>query len=184
MEVTHSQQLSTLLISLVTGAFLGAIYDCVRILRCILGVEYYSKIKDFKYKNLKSKKNGRISKAKENIVMLITDILFFVFCGISIAIIVYYANSGIVRWYIFVFCFFGFLAYYLTLGRLVIRIANTVAIIIRLFISNTVYLLVYPLKPVAPLLKKLFLRLKLKIKNKKIKKEENKKRDILLSYGK
>jgi hypothetical protein len=59
-----------------------------------------------------------------------------------------------------------------------------VAIIIRLFISNSVYLLVYPLKPVAPLVKKLFLCLKLKIKNKKIKKEENKKRDILLSYGK
>ena len=180
MEAIYSQQLSTLPIYLITGVFLGAFYDLVRIIRCIFGVEYYSKNK---LKNLKSKKNSKISSIKENIVMLITDILFFLFSGIIIAIIVYYANSGIVRWYIFVCCILGFLAYYFTLGKLVIRIANTVGIIIRSIFSQIVYLFIYPLKPFVLLTKRLFVSIKSKIYSREGKKTEDI-REILLSYGK
>ena len=183
MEAIYSQQLSTLPIYLITGVFLGAFYDLVRIIRCIFGVEYYSKNKYFKLKNLKSKKNSKISSIKENIVMLITDILFFLFSGIIIAIIVYYANSGIVRWYIFVCCILGFLAYYFTLGKLVIRIANTVGIIIRSIFSQIVYLFIYPLKPIVLLTMRLFVSIKLKINSREDKKTEDI-REILLSYGK
>ena len=87
MEAIYSQQLSTLPIYLITGVFLGAFYDLVRIIRCIFGVEYYSKNKYFKLKNLKSKKNSKISSIKENIVMLITDILFFLFSIMQIAVL-------------------------------------------------------------------------------------------------
>ena len=81
------------------------------------------------------------------------------------------------------FGFFGFLAYYFTVGRLVIRIADRVATVIRLFASSIVYLLVYPLRPIVPLTKRIFLLLKSKPKS-AVNKTEDKKREVLLSYGK
>ena len=183
MEATYSQQLSTFVISLITGAFLGAVYDAIRILRCIFGVRYYNKNKPFWSDKVKSRKARGLTRLKESILIFITDILFFVFSGVTIAIIVYYVNSGIVRWYILMLCLFGFLAYYFTVGRLVIRIADRVATVIRLFASSIVYLLVYPLKPIVPLTKRIFLLLKSKPKS-AVNKSEDKKREVLLSYGK
>ena len=183
MEATYSQQLSTFIISFITGAFLGAIYDGVRILRCIFGVRYYNRNKTFVFNKIKIRKKQGLTQLNENILIFVTDILFFMFSGITIAIIVYYVNSGIVRWYILLLCLLGFLAYYFTVGKLVIRIADRVATVIRLFVLYTVYLLVYPLKPLVPLTKKMVQLLKPKPKNKGNKKEDSK-REVLLSYGK
>jgi hypothetical protein len=168
---------------LITGAFLGAIYDCVRILRCILGIEYYTKPVRLKLKKSKKERGGKISKIKENTVMLITDIIFFVFCGIFLSIIVYYVNSGIVRWYILAFCLIGFAVYYFTVGKLVISVSNIIAGVIREIISCVIYLLLFPFKPVVPMTKKLFLTVKGKLIAKNRQKKAENTREVMLSIG-
>ena len=187
MEISMSQQLSAIIISLITGVILGAIYDVVRIIRCILGVKYTEirpKISLFKNK---PKKSLRISGLTESLIIHITDVLFFIVCGIIIAITVYFSNSGRVRWFIYFFCVLGFLAYYFTVGKIVIKLSGTITEILKTAVYSFVYLLFYPFFPIVSIIKgvthKMIEGCKVRRINEK-KKKDLIKRNVLINYGK
>lgn len=186
MEISMSQQLSTIIISLITGAFLGVIYDTVRFIRCALGIKYCNNSFKCSIKTIKTKEKTRLTGLKENIIIHITDILFFIICGIVIAILVYYSNNGRVRWFIYFFSAIGFLIYYLTIGKIIIRLSGVITEVLKSIVYYTFYLIVYPLLPIRNFAKLLFTKIHTEFKIKKAKKRNEKlgHRNILINYGK
>lgn len=105
--IVISHQLWETALGLLVGAFLGLSYDCVRFLRFLIA-----------------------GKRTEMLFANLFDILFGIYTGCSYCIFIYYASSGRYRWFTALALVLGFLAYRVSLGRLVIKLAS--------FVSNTV----------------------------------------------
>lgn len=184
MEISLAHQFAVALSSVVLGLLFGLIYDCVRILRCFLGIRY----KRYMFKRLKCiDEDTSVGKAYESIVMGITDIIYFVTIAVIMSVFVYFVNNGKIRWYIYFGAFFGFMLYYFTLGRVVISLSSLIVIRIRKIFKIILVCLFEPIRPVALWLKAAFCKIKrtyVKNRIKKHEKEDNCKRNILMEYGK
>ena len=160
MQIFLADQLRVTLLSILLGLGLGALYDIVRIFRTLLGVVYVNRFTDklksiklplIKNPLLRERKKRRIA---ENIMIFITDILYFLTVTFVMIIYVYYVNSGIVRWYIFAGAIFGMLTYYVFVGKLVISVSECIAFFLKVvflylafFISRPFLLLYRKIKP-------------------------------------
>ena len=163
------------------GAFFGVVYDVIRIARLFLEIKnhnVFNKIeKIFLNKFVEKKKIGKVY---ESVVMGITDIIFFVIISIFMMIFVHIANSGKVRWYIYVMALLGFILYYKTLGKVVLSLSVPLVFYIKKAVSTGIKTVCYPARA---LITKLKTKRKTKIKNKEIK-SENTSRNVLLRTGK
>ena len=135
MEISFWHQASLPLLSLIFGLIAGVLYDAVRILRCCLGIKYRhsipTRLSDIKLPLINNgNKEGRLKKVKENLIMFFTDILYFVILTCLMCIFVYAVNNGKIRWYIYFFSFVGFLIYYFTLGKLIIKVSSVFSFIL------------------------------------------------------
>lgn len=162
------------------GAFFCAVYDVIRIIRLFLGIKnhnVFNKIGKIFLDKFKEEK--KISKAYESIVMGITDIIFFAIISIFMMIFIHIANSGRVRWYIYVMALLGFISYYKTLGKIVLSLSVPFVYYIKKAASSVVNTISYPARI-------LIVRIKSKLKNKPKKeiKDENTSRKVLLHTGK
>lgn len=162
------------------GAFFCVVYDVIRIARLFLGIKnhnVFNKIeKIFLNKFVEKKKIGKVY---ESVVMGITDIIFFVIISIFMMIFIHIANSGNVRWYIYVMALLGFISYYKTLGKVVISLSLPLVYYIKKAVSSALNTVSYPVRI-------LIVRIKLKLKSrpKKEIKDENTSRNVLLRTGK
>ncbi len=154
MEISFWHQLLLPFLSLAFGLIAGVLYDVVRIFRCCLGIKYtqsapkwLSKIKLPLLSS--SNKEKRMGAIKENIIMGITDILYFLILTVLMCIFVYAVNNGKIRWYIYVFSLLGFLIYYFTVGKLVIKVSSVASFIIRSMFSYIVLFLFAPVRSVS-----------------------------------
>jgi predicted membrane protein len=111
--------------------------------------------------------------------MGITDIIFFVIISVFMMIFIHIANSGNVRWYIYVMALLGFISYYKTLGKVVISLSLPLVYYIKKAVSSALNTVSYPIRI-------LIVRIKLKLKSrpKKEIKDENTSRNVLLRTGK
>lgn len=96
MWLTLSEQTAYFLWSIVLGAFAAALYDIVRALRTLL-------------------RAGKVH-------VILSDVLFFVLCGILTSLFALPFNKGSVRVFIIFGELIGFLCYRLTLGQIMGRI--------------------------------------------------------------
>lgn len=160
MEISFASQFLVALISVVLGLFLGALYDVIRIIRALFGISYVNKftgkLKGIRLPFIKNPltKEKRGARAFENIVIFITDILYFLIVTLIMMVYIYHINSGTVRWYIFLGAILGLLLYYVTLGRLVISISEYIVFFLKVafsylifFISRPFVLLYLKIKP-------------------------------------
>lgn len=139
MEISQLSFVLLAVYSVCFGALLGVIYDVIRVLRVLLGAEREEKGKtDFRKIELpiiKRKaypdKKSKLSSALLNVWVAVGDVIFAVSCGIMAVMIAYAYNSGKVRAVIFIGLALGFLGYYFTLGKLVMKISELVAFLIR-----------------------------------------------------
>jgi len=187
MEVSLSQQLSSILISFATGIILGVIYDVVRIVKCLLGIKYSKSQSELWFKSLNLNKRDSHSNIKEHVVIWITDIIFFIISGVVIAISVYYSNNGVARWYMLASVVIGFVIYYFTIGKIVIRISNVASQLIKTVVGGFLYLLTYPFYPLVAMIKNSIYKVKNIIKDNKEEKSKTaseEAKNILLTYGK
>lgn len=154
------------LYALLVGAFLGVIFDIFRIFRILRATRYryiptqkkstaFSKTKQ-RLKTLKQK--FRISKTVLEILLVaLEDILFFVIAALTVILLLFSVNSGMIRG-LALFCVFsGFLLYNQTIGRLVMRFAEYIVFALR-FLCRQILRLLYKIVfcPIAFILKKLF----------------------------
>lgn len=107
MIVPQSKIALILLYSFILGASLGLVYDFFRIKR----VAY-------------RQKTNKIKKAAENILVFFDDLVYWLICSVTVCIFLFYFNSGRARGISLFVMVTGFLTYYFTVGRLVIRFSE------------------------------------------------------------
>ena len=187
MEISFWQQLSLPFTSFIFGLIAGALYDAVRILRCCLGVKYkasypkfLSKIK-FPLLNITYRKS-KLNSIKETILVGLTDILYFAVLTVFMCIFVYAVNNGRIRWFIYFFSLLGFLAYYFTVGKLVIGASTVISFFIRAVFLYALVFLLAPIKAVVTYLR-FFMSRRIK-KSKSEKSDQKVKYNVLLTSGK
>ena len=155
--------------SLVLGIVFGAIYDIVRIWRTFLGIDYESKgverLRRLKFPLIKNPltKKEKQGKLAQGIVLFITDIIYFLAITIIMIIFVYYVNSGVVRWYIFIGAMLGLLIYYFTVGKIVISVSEYIKFGIKVVMSYLVYFILRPFAPIVNFLKTKIIKIREKI---------------------
>ncbi len=169
MEISIVDQLIVSAMSLVLGIVFGAIYDIVRIWRTFLGIDYESKgverLRRLKFPLIKNPltKKEKQGKLAQGIVLFITDIIYFLAITIIMIIFVYYVNSGVVRWYIFIGAMLGLLIYYFTVGKIVISVSEYIKFGIKVVMSYLVYFILRPFAPIVNFLKTKIIKIREKI---------------------
>ena len=112
MEISQLDFVILTVYSVCFGALLGAVYDIIRVSRVIIGV---------------NDKSGVLA----SIFVAVGDVVFVSACGVMSVMIAYAYNSGKLRAVIFFGLAVGFVAYYFTVGKLVMVGAGALARAIR-----------------------------------------------------
>jgi len=120
MEISITEQSIVFLFSCVVGGLLGAFYDVFRITRIAFNSKWLS--------------------------VFFQDLIFCIFSAFSIILLVFYTNSGTVRWFSLLGCFMCFVLYHLTIGRLVIFMSKKIINFIKKVLRFLYKITVIPLK--------------------------------------
>ena len=189
MEISIYNQLITVLFSLALGALCGILYDIVKISRNVLVPNYSEKFKikqsNKQYKGINNpilKKISKKYKIYAYIIIMLSDIIYFILLTPVFCIFTHIMNDGIVRWYIFVFSLVGFIIYKISIGRFFGSIIDYFSFYLRILIQYLISFIKIPLKKLN--LKQKISAIKEKIKRKDIIKSDESKREILIKYGK
>lgn len=104
-QVYAPDQLLLFLKALALGACVGVFYDVFRILRIAVNTH--------------------------SLIIFFEDIIFFIVSAVSTFLFIFHVNSGQIRWFIFLGLILGFIVYYFTLGKLVIKISEVIIKIVK-----------------------------------------------------
>ena len=122
-------------LSALLGAFLGMVYDAFRFLR----------------ETLTLKAEGKYLRAMSAFVFvltLVTDLVFFVFCGAAASIFLFYTNDGIFRLSSIVCIICGFCFYRATLGKIIYALLNFFKKIFKKMVIFSLKAIAFPIKSV------------------------------------
>ncbi len=129
------------------GAFLGAVYDCLRITRVFLGVHYSrraSKRLTALSLPLLPKRKKRTESRALGTVVFFEDLFFCIFAGVCIILLFYQLNNGKFRFPVLLSAGTGFLLYRQTLGRCVMLFSEVIAFAIECAVRYAVFFLLFP----------------------------------------
>lgn len=193
MEVSIKYQLITTLFSVCMGFVIGMIYEIFKIFRILSGLEFsnklQSRIETIKLPIIKGLKikNGKLGKIKRKILYFIWDLLFFIVITPIMQIFIYATSSGVVRWYIILGSFLGFLIYYITISKIISKLYEYVLLIVKIIFAYIMYFFKLPFNKLIFVMNNKVIKLKKKRKMKKAlyKKEEiQNRKNIIISTGK
>jgi len=160
------QQALLMLYSFIVGIMLGAVWDLFRTSRVFLGVRYGASAPRFSSLKLpligRRERKGRGLKfllRARDVLVFAQDICYSIIASAVIVILLYQANYGQVRIYAVMCAAVGFLLYYKTVGSAVIFAVQYVILGIRIAFSYALFFIIWPLKQVFRLVKRLCLRL-------------------------
>lgn len=169
-----SEQITVLLFALLLGIFLGVMYDFFRVMRVCVGVRYGNRtLKKFWDKQLPLIGAYAVGRGKnitdkiKNAVVCMGDILFSLAAGVAVSVFIYRHCYGIVRWYVFFGALLGFIAYYFTVGRVVLTVAELIMFFVATAVRYAVYFITRPIVMI-------FKKMKTSLPKRKDKKTENK----------
>ena len=141
IRIDPHRLLGMLLWGIVCGAGLGLLWDVFRITRVFLGVTYasrgvgrlYEKPLPLLRRPVPSAAHaaGRLRIFARETVIFLEDVLFGVMWGVVMTLLIYFTNDGIFRAMAPVGMLCGFLAYYHTIGRLVLTLSQYIVFILR-----------------------------------------------------
>lgn len=150
MGVSPALLFRLLAVSLLVGAAMGVLYDVLRIGRVMLGMSRYTAAASAplfcpKFYQPRCKKgNGRVLHIFKQVLLIVQDFLFCLAVGIAIALLLFSHNNGEFRGFVFLGLVIGFVAYYFTVGQLVIRASEYVVFAIKTLFLYAVYYLTLP----------------------------------------
>lgn len=140
IDLSQGLILSLLVKAFFTGAFLGVLYEGVRIAKMLLGIGG----------------GGRVRKPLSAIFLFFTDLLFclmFAFCAM---LLTYNISGGIFRCSVYFSMGVGLILYRQTVGRLTERIERVITRAIRKLIRAILRLAFIPMRAIFSLLCKLY----------------------------
>ena len=120
MHVSMTEQSIVFLFSCVVGGFLGAFYDVFRIIRIAFNSKW--------------------------LAVFFQDLIFCVLSAISIILLVFYTNSGTVRWFSLLGCVMCFALYHVTIGRLIMFVSKKIIDFIKKTLRFLYKITVIPVK--------------------------------------
>ena len=120
MEISITEQSVVFLFSCVVGGVLGAFYDVFRIIRIAFNSKWVS--------------------------VFFQDIIFCVLSAVSIILLVFYTNSGTVRWFSLFGCVMCFALYHVTVGRLIMFVSKKIIDFIKSVLRFLYKITVIPVK--------------------------------------
>ncbi len=91
-------------------------------------------------------KPKKFSGFAQSVILCMEDTVFGIFCGIVLAVLIFYADHGRIRAYALVAVGIGFLSYRLTIGRLTVRFADTIVACLRRWMRFLYCITILPLK--------------------------------------
>ena len=144
MKISLTEQTMIFLLSILLGAFLSFIFDFFRIFRAV-----------FK---------------KGILIILLQDLLYYIFCAVITFLFILSLNSGQIRGFIIIGEIIGWLIYYLTFGTMIMKFVKKILRIVKfmiLFIYRSI------LFPVFLFFSKICVKIIKKIANKRKKKQKN-----------
>ncbi len=100
-----------LLYSVLLGLFFGVVYGIFKFRRLC-----------FPLRQLNARKSTQ-KMAMEDVIVFFEDVLFAFVCGVSTCIFIYYTNAGRFRGIVLVGSLLGFVVYYNTIGKLVLKLS-------------------------------------------------------------
>lgn len=128
-------------LSALLGAFLGVVYDAVRFLRETVTIKAKGKYR-------------RAMSAFSFVLTLVTDLVFFVFCGGAASIFLFYTNDGIFRLSSIVCIVCGFFLYRVTLGKIIYGLLKFFEKIFKKIVIFSLKAIAFPIKSVYNILVK------------------------------
>ena len=150
MEISPTSLLRLLLASLVFGAIMGVLYDCIRIQRVLLGISRYTEAASAPifcpkvWKNPKRRTPSRVCVIAKCGCLVFQDVAFCLTGSVLLSVLLFYQNNGEFRGFVLIGAAFGFLAYYFTVGKLVIRVSEYVVFAIKTALLYVVYYTMLP----------------------------------------
>ncbi len=162
MEISPIRLALLLLYSFVFGMAAGVLNDINRVLRALLG----DRRRGARGERLYDKKLplvGKLSQRKKSralpVLIFVGDVLLFVFIGCGIVVLNFYLNRGQLRLYSITVVGVGFLAYYFTLGKLVMLVSDYIVFFVRATLAITFHIVSAPFLALFRAVKKIFLRI-------------------------
>lgn len=128
-------------LSALLGAFFGVVYDAMRFLCGIVTLKTEGKY-------------HRATSAFVFVLTLVTDLVFFVFCGAAASIFLFYTNDGIFRLSSIVTVICGFCLYRVTLGKIICALLNFLRKILKKIVIFSLKTIAFPVKSVYNILVK------------------------------
>lgn len=142
--IVISDQLASLLWSLLLGAAFAGCYDALRVVRMLLAAQGIRKLKITERIPTVTVFKGKVGDHLQMLFANITDVLYSLAASASFCIFLYYSNSGRFRWYLLLGCVAGFVLYRLSIGRVVTAVLGYITGIIRTVIGFALFLITRP----------------------------------------
>ena len=161
MEVLMQAQLRALVAALLLGVLFGVLYDVVRIFLVLIGARDAA-LPSFAPRlrlpalpaDFATRHKARLPRTAA-VLLFVAELLYALACGILFILFVYVQNDGELRFYFLVCAVLGFVAYYLSFGRLAMTVTGVVSFFLRAAFFYLFLLLWLPLR--------FFLRLTLRL---------------------
>lgn len=164
MMLVYQQKEFLLLVlqSFLCGVALGGVYDIFRISRLIMGLNPFSDAGVSALSERNYPLIGRIRTAPRrilgagNILLFFEDILFMLIATAAILILLFFRNDGKFRLIVILLALLGFLCYYISIGRIVIRFSAFIVFLLKLIWAYAVFILLFPIKCALRLISRLW----------------------------
>lgn len=132
--------------SVALGILLGMFYDAIRFCKMLLGVDY----------GKRKARRGRARKAFVFFITFIFDVIFWLIFAASSVLLTYNVSGGVFRGMVYFGMLSGGAAYYLTLGRLTLKIGDATARFIKRAVWRVIKLILVPVRAIFSLIIKLY----------------------------
>lgn len=139
MEISPLLLLWLLLASAAFGMAMGVVLDVHRLIRVCFGVRYSEKTFEKLYakplpiirRPLRQPRQSRVGQAILPILTFAQDVAWFVIAAVGTVVLNYWLNQGRFRPYTVLAVAVGFVAYYFTVGKLVMLLSEGIIFLIR-----------------------------------------------------
>lgn len=120
INLSQTEAFGLLLKAFLLGVALGVFYDGIRLLKMILGVRYFGEERVL----------SRARAVFEYALTFLCDLVFWLIFGISSILLLYNVVGGVFRFSIYPLMLFGLFLYYISIGKLVLRLNARVVILL------------------------------------------------------
>lgn len=149
--------------SFLCGVFLGAVYDCFRISRILVGITVRchgsaERLYGISYPMIgKLCARPTVSKRTADVLIFVSDVLFSLIVSASVLVVTFFRNDGKIRAECLAITAAGFAVYYFSIGMLTALFSSYIAFVIRIVLAYVRFAVMLPLRLLYGILKKAFL---------------------------